>query len=200
MRRLCVVFAAALVAAIPVGSSAAPVAVERNAFAMWRVGSGTSEKVIGVAVWTSRASDEVHEVGRFAVFEAICLDDDQDSCLIGLPEFLSGRANADEIEIDHLLGSARLDLTRRGRKVAVSWEGLDQAEPFAGEAYCGQSETGAVTAVERAASASGKAIGRRLPEGKLHSAELTAGTRLCVGGPGELRELLSSGRLTLPLR
>jgi hypothetical protein len=198
MRRVFVAIAATLLAVIPVGSSAAPVAIERNAFAVWRVGSAESDKVIGVAVWTSRTTEQADEVGRFAVWEGLCLDGaDDDSCLVSSSGYFSGSARGDEVAIDHAMGSASLNVTRRGRTVDVAWQALTQAEPHTGEVYCGPSEAGTLAIVERAATASGKVFGRRMSESKLHSAELTAGARLCLGGPAELRALLSGGRLEL---
>jgi hypothetical protein len=199
MRRTIVALMGLVVALSAGSSSAEPVRVERNAFALWRVGrlGPDASKIVGVAVWTSRSPDQPGEIARFAVHEGICFDGAEDeSCLISSDGYFSGKAKPGEVTIDPALGSARLKVTRRGVTTDVTWDALDEVEPMAGQASCGESEGGPMALAQRRSIATGRVMGRRVPKDpELQAADIVLGARVCMGNPAELAALLSDGRL-----
>jgi hypothetical protein len=183
-------------------SGAAPVALERNAFAMWAVGRSGADasRTVGVSLWTTRSPDEIEEVARFAIFEGVCFDgSDTDSCLVSTSGHLSGTARPGEFSIDEATGSAHLKVTRRGKTTEINWEGLMEAEPGAHEVYCGEMDSGMQATLQRAATATGTVKGRRMPaDPAFHAAEITTGAQACPNGD-DLDALLSGETLDLTI-
>lgn len=184
-------------------SGAAPIALERNAFAMWAVGrsGGDASRIVGVSLWTTRSPDEVEETARFAIYEGLCLDaSDSNSCLVSSSGHLSGIAKPGEFSIDESTESAHLKVTRRGKTTEVNWEGLMDAEPAVHEVYCEEMDSGMQATLQRAATATGLVKGRRMPaDAAFHAAEITTGAQACPNGD-DLDVLLSGETLELTIR
>ncbi|MGH2753965.1 MAG: hypothetical protein ACRDLB_05980 [Actinomycetota bacterium] len=196
MRHRLVLPALAIVLLSSPVSDAAPVLIERNAFAIWGVGEtdrgGT--KIVGVLAWTSESPDGSEESASFAFFRGWCTDaTDEDSCFVVLDNgFISGKARPGEITIDGASRSAHLKITRRGRTSEVTWEDAAVVEPVGGETTCEDDESGVVAVIDRTAEASGTVWGKQVTAAaEPHFGHLTVGSNVCPGGALELRSVLA---------
>lgn len=74
----------------------------------------------------------------FALFNGFCPEGSSDlmECMISSNGYVSGELKEREFEIDPLLRSAYLDITRRGTTHQVSWSATTPRAPQAFEAYC----------------------------------------------------------------
>lgn len=164
MKRMLRIFVAAgLLAAVASPAQGAGAQLEHGAFAMIELKPRRGQiPVVGVSI--QEISTSTGTEASFSLFRGFCMEDTTDpfeGCMITDRGYVSGDLEPDEYEIDPLLQTAYMKVTRKGQTHELTWSAASSTGPDVYERYCQSGDPSIAAGSGYTATAEGTVFGRK---------------------------------------